>query len=166
MKKVLLTLIALLITSPSFSAELLVMAESGSHWSHAKKGDVVAVREDGHKWGKKECLPLFVVVKVPDMTVEEARIYEEQLTEEVEEEFEGETFTRQEVIRDRKYSLPETLIDEVKTSKSSEKKIESKDLKQFKKDIVEKNKVAEKLAVDVLKTLEKEEKLDVKEISK
>lgn len=30
-----------------------------------KRGDFVTVQPDGHKWGKKETLPHFVVVKIP-----------------------------------------------------------------------------------------------------
>ena len=43
-----------------------------------KRGHVVCVMPDGHPWGKKECLPDFVVLKVPDMTIEEAQVYLEE----------------------------------------------------------------------------------------
>lgn len=40
-----------------------------------KRGYVVCVMPDGHPWGKKECLPDFVVLKVPNMTVENTLQY-------------------------------------------------------------------------------------------
>lgn len=44
-----------------------------------QKGDIIAVRPNGWAWGNKECLPHFVVVKVPDMTLATAQQYEGQL---------------------------------------------------------------------------------------
>jgi len=41
-------------------------------------GDVVVVMPDGHKWGRRECWPRYIVVKVPDMSVKEARRYIER----------------------------------------------------------------------------------------
>ena len=103
MKKIILTICFCLITSISFGAEFLVIQKSGSHYTHAKAGDIVAVRPDGHKWGKKECLPLFKVVKKPEMKYEDAKVYEQSLTEEVDVEIEGKIEKQQEVVRDRKY---------------------------------------------------------------
>jgi hypothetical protein len=51
--------------------------------SRSQYGDVIVVRPDGHKWGTKECPPDYVVVKIPEMSYEEARKYEESLHEEV-----------------------------------------------------------------------------------
>lgn len=42
-----------------------------------KKGHVIAVMEDGHKWGKEECLPKFHIIKLPDVKVEEVQKYME-----------------------------------------------------------------------------------------
>lgn len=39
------------------------------------KGNPIVVKPDGWKWGKEERPPIFVVVKVPDMTVEEGVKY-------------------------------------------------------------------------------------------
>ena len=103
MRKIILTICFCLITSISFGAEFLVIQKSGSHYTHAKAGDIVAVRPDGHKWGKKECLPLFKVVKKPEMKYEDAKVYEQSLTEEVDVEIEGKIEKQQEVVRDRKY---------------------------------------------------------------
>jgi hypothetical protein len=40
-----------------------------------RKGDIIVVRPDGWKWGKEECLPNFVVIKISDK-YEEAKMYE------------------------------------------------------------------------------------------
>ena len=79
-------------------AELLVRAKS--HWrdattqqeidamtsvqfkefnSRSQFGDIIVVREDGWVWGNEECLPNFIVVKLPSMSFEEAKKYEESL---------------------------------------------------------------------------------------
>lgn len=38
-----------------------------------KKGDIVAIQEDGHEWGTREGLPRFVVVRCPQVTTEQIR---------------------------------------------------------------------------------------------
>ena len=73
------------------SAELLVKAKS--HWMKAidtagqytawmaeyhrsiDKGQVVCIMPDGHKWGKKERPPIFIVIKIPGISVEQLQIY-------------------------------------------------------------------------------------------
>lgn len=66
-------------------AEFLVFAQ-GHHWmddspaaaatcqksydARMKVGDIVVVRPDGWSWGKRECLPDFLIVKVPGLTVD------------------------------------------------------------------------------------------------
>jgi len=52
-------------------AELLVKARNVN--PRKSIGDVITVKPDGWKWGKDECLPQFVVVKVPDLSEKEAR---------------------------------------------------------------------------------------------
>jgi hypothetical protein len=39
------------------------------------KGQVVCIKPDGHKWGKKERLPKFIVVKLPGVSVDSVRQY-------------------------------------------------------------------------------------------
>lgn len=62
-------------------AELLVKAIDATHPDPEKDrrgcyktGDVVVVMPDGHEWGKEEREPLFFVVKVPGLDVEEAKV--------------------------------------------------------------------------------------------
>jgi hypothetical protein len=39
------------------------------------KGNPIVVKPDGWKWGKRECPPDFVVLKIPNMTVKEGEKY-------------------------------------------------------------------------------------------
>jgi len=78
-------------------------------------GDVVAVRPDGWKWGKLECPPEFVIVKIPDMKVEDAEHFNKQLNEVVTESGKE----RLKMVRFRKYALPKTDIETAKTSAQS-----------------------------------------------
>ena len=47
--------------------------------SRIQIGDIVVVRPNGWTWGKEECLPTFIVVKLPDVTVEAVKAWEEAL---------------------------------------------------------------------------------------
>jgi len=40
-----------------------------------KRGDVVVVMPDGHKWGKEEGLPKFAIIKIPGLSVKDAKEY-------------------------------------------------------------------------------------------
>ena len=57
-------------------AELLILAFDTSNKDPErdvfayKKGHVISVQPDGHKWGKEECLPKFYIVKLPKVSVE------------------------------------------------------------------------------------------------
>jgi hypothetical protein len=62
-------------------AELLILAFDTSNKDAAldvfayKKGHVISVQPDGHKWGKNECLPKFYIVKLPKVAVEDVQKY-------------------------------------------------------------------------------------------
>lgn len=65
--------------------EMLVKAVDHSHPDPEidrrgcyKKGDIVVVRPAGHKWGAKETLPKFVVVKIDDSSLENSQEYESE----------------------------------------------------------------------------------------
>lgn len=49
----------------------------GSH----KRGDIIAVRPNGHQWGSKEGPPRFVVVTVPDSWLDDDNEYQGPLQE-------------------------------------------------------------------------------------
>lgn len=68
-------------------AELLVKAVDAVHPDPDvdrvgcyKAGDIVAVQPDGHHWGSCECLPAFIVVRIPGVSVDDARRYTEPRT--------------------------------------------------------------------------------------
>lgn len=48
-------------------------------YARTQKGDVFCVRPDGWTWGTKECLPGWIVLKVPGLSVETVKHMEEQL---------------------------------------------------------------------------------------
>ena len=81
--------------------------------SRSQIGDVIVVRPDGWVWGKEECLPNFIVVKVPGMTIEEAKKHEEQLVEYVDKDgkvvpksMDSDSQIRCRVLKVRKYAIP------------------------------------------------------------
>ena len=85
-------------------AELLIKAQDP--WrvtdTGTRKGDIIVVCPDGWKWGREECLPHFVVVKTEE-TFEEAKKYEDSLTEEKD----GEMV----VLKVRKHHVPTDEVD-------------------------------------------------------
>lgn len=63
-------------------AELLIMARSATHPDPAKdragcwkRGMVVTVQPDGHRWGKRETAPAFCVLKMPGIPVDRVEKY-------------------------------------------------------------------------------------------
>lgn len=63
-------------------AEILVKATDHTHPDPQKdrrgaykRGYPVVVMPDGHKWGRKERLPLFVVLRLPGVSVQKMRKY-------------------------------------------------------------------------------------------
>lgn len=66
-------------------AEFLIKAIDATHSDPEKdargcykRGDIVVVMPDGHEWGKCECLPKFVIVKIPGLDHEQAKKYTEE----------------------------------------------------------------------------------------
>jgi len=92
-------LLILLLASPCYAVEALVRAKP--HWidsvstttlptsmldtyqTRLQIGDIMVIRPDGWEWGRAECLPNFIVVKVPSVTMEQAKKYEDILYETV-----------------------------------------------------------------------------------
>ena len=46
-----------------------------------RKGNPISVRPDGAKYGKKECPPRYIIVKMPGVRVEDARQYIEKVVD-------------------------------------------------------------------------------------
>jgi hypothetical protein len=118
-------------TFPVNSAQLLVQAKDSPFPDGAKKGDIIVVRGDEWVWGTEECLPNYVVVKLPGVPVSEASKYEEPLTEEVQVERAGKMETESKVVRARKHSVPVADVDALITARSSVKAVLSKDVSAY-----------------------------------
>ena len=109
------------LVSPSFSAEFLVRAKP--HWkdswnatavnklsvqekrnydARTQVGDVIVVRPDGWEWGKEECLPNFIIIKIPGLNYDTAKQYEDALHEAADSNS---------VLKFRKWQIPKTFID-------------------------------------------------------
>jgi hypothetical protein len=78
-----------------------------SYEARSQIGDIIVVRPDGWKWGKCECPPEYKVVKVPDMSEAEAKIYEQPLMETYTDK-DGKEQSR--MLRIRKHSLTDTSV--------------------------------------------------------
>jgi hypothetical protein len=96
-----------------------------SHESRSRKGDVVVVRPDGWQWGREECLPNFIVVKVPG-TMEENKFYESPVMSDALPLPDISTMTDEEkraanrlgvykpkILKFRKHALPIKSVDEI-----------------------------------------------------
>jgi len=105
-------------------AELLVRAKS--HWmdsftqaqidslDESKKasrnartqiGDIICVRPDGWTWGKEECLPTFIVARLPQYSVEDAKHFEEVLMDNTDPEHPF-------MLKRRKYRVPPNIVQQ------------------------------------------------------
>ena len=138
--KLILALLLAFVCMTANAAELLVQAKDSPHELGAKRGDIIVVRPDGWKWGKEECLPNYIVYKLPGLTEEEAKKYEESLTKEVSvtDEISKETRTESQMVKKRKYNIPLDTVDTAKTESKSVVSVASKDVTTFKTAIVEK----------------------------
>ena len=86
-----------------------------SYEARSQIGDIIVVRPNGWKWGKAECLPNYVVIKLPNISVEEAKKYEESL-------FDTAELGEDEVpikLKKRKYQVPLVTVENYKTSNTS-----------------------------------------------
>lgn len=107
-----------------------------------QKGDIVCVRPDGWEWGKSECLPDFIVYKIPGMTVEEAMKYEEPVYENKVNVL-GDTVP--EVVKFRKHQIPVDVVDADKIAVvDSEKQIDISLKDTFVANITDKTKAVVK----------------------
>jgi len=125
-KKIILTILFCLISSSCFGAELLVKAKP--HWmddfkqedidkltfrdkqsyeARSQIGDIIVVKPDGWKWGKEECLPNYIVIKIPDLKIEDAKKYEESLEDNTDPE-------NSIILKHRKHQIPKIVVDNAK----------------------------------------------------
>lgn len=132
MKKIILTILFLLLSTPCFSAELLVQAKDSPFDNGAKKGDIIIVRPDGWAWGREECLPNYIVVKLPGVKEEDAKKYEQALTKEEIKTVNGNSVTSQVLVKKRKYNIDKLEVEKAITDKASTLSVASKDVSTFK----------------------------------
>ena len=66
------------------------------------QGDIIVVKPDGWKWGKRECHPEYVIVKCPELSYEKAKVLESQLYKGVDED--------RELVAKRKYKINSSLL--------------------------------------------------------
>lgn len=83
--------------------------------SRTRKGDIIVVKPDGWKWGREECPPRFIVLKVPEVKYEDAKKYEESLIEEKGEE--------SVVLKTRKYAVDVATVNSCALEAKGQKEV-------------------------------------------
>lgn len=109
--------------------DVMSTEQKQSYESRSQIGDVVVVRPDGWLWGNEECLPNFIIVKVPDMPYEEAKKYEESLNEQFIDD-KGETQSR--MLKVRKYQIPLVDVEEAKSKNGILNRTKAEKIKNIK----------------------------------
>jgi len=105
-------------------AEFLIRAEN--HWTEAltpeqraergitdeafnargEKGDIVVVMPDGHPWGREECLPKFIIIKAPTITIAQTKFLECNLS--------ALNIDNENVMKKRRqFRVPSAIVDEI-----------------------------------------------------
>ena len=96
-------------------AELLVKAQEP--WNNdlpnapserSRLGDIIVVRPDSHVWGNEECLPRFIVVKVTNMTYDDAKHLEESLM--VDDGLDEHGIMKRKMAKVRKWQVPQAYM--------------------------------------------------------
>jgi len=87
-------------------AELLIKNVDawGDDKSRSMKGDIIVVRPDGWVWGKEECPPRFVVVKLKGVKVDDVKHYEQPLMDTKDPE-------KPVMLKRRKYAIDTATVD-------------------------------------------------------
>jgi hypothetical protein len=96
-------------------AELLVKAQEP--WNNdlpnapserSRLGDIIVVRPDSHVWGNEECLPRFIVVKITNMTYDDAKNLEESLM--VDDGLDERGIMKRKMAKVRKWQVPQAYM--------------------------------------------------------
>lgn len=74
-----------------------------SYNARSQVGDIIVVKPDGWVWGLEECLPTFIVVKLPGVSEEESKYYEQGLIDNTNPEHPV-------LLKRRKYQVPSDII--------------------------------------------------------
>jgi hypothetical protein len=100
--------------------------------ARSQKGDVIVVKGDGWGWGREECLPNYVVVKLPGMPADY------KLTEPL---YDITNPEKPILLKRRKHQISETIVDSyLATAKSSVTILGTADKAAFVNNIVTKSK--------------------------
>lgn len=97
-------------TSEKFQRDLPYLLSSGvrSYEARTMVGDIIVVKPDGWIWGREECPPTFIVVKVLGMSYEEAmRLMHPVMQQDSENEADSI------LIRRRRFAVPTQVVDSV-----------------------------------------------------
>lgn len=147
-----LVIMFLLFATNCFAAELLVRAkphwmdnflqadidkmsirERQSYEARSQEGDIIVVRPDGWVWGKEECLPNFVIIKIPDLKIEDAMKYQESLMD-------GINYQNPVLLKQRKYQIPKAVIDNARQLSQTNISVSKQQSTTFISNIIQKTK--------------------------
>jgi len=125
MRQIILNLILILFCTSAHAVEVLIKAnphwmdewkaskvnslstgERQSYEARAQLGDIIVIRPDGWVWGGEECLPRFIVVKLPGVTMEAAKLWEESLYDRTDPEHPI-------MLKVRKYAVPQPYVNQI-----------------------------------------------------
>jgi hypothetical protein len=87
-----------------------------SYNARSQIGDIIVVRPDGWQWGKEECPPNFVVVKLPGVKEEDVKHYEQPLMDTTDPK-------NTIMLKVRKYATTPTIVDSCKVELSGTKEV-------------------------------------------
>ena len=74
----------------------------------SRLGDIIVVRPDDHVWGNEECLPRFIVVKITNMTYDDAKNLEESLM--VDDGLDEHGIMKRKMAKVRKWQVPQAYM--------------------------------------------------------
>lgn len=97
--------------------------------ARTRKGDIIAIYPDGHVWGRLECLPDFVVVKIPTVPYSETIAHYCDTLEEP---------TTKKLFKRRKFRVPENIVNGWVSAGTSVVTITSNKVTNFINNIIEK----------------------------
>ena len=76
----------------------------------SRLGDIIVVRGDDHVWGNEECLPRFIVVKLPGIAEADVKHYEQSLM--VSDGVDELGNPKMKLAKVRKYQVPPSYVSE------------------------------------------------------
>ena len=83
-------------------------AEPTAPSERSRLGDIIVVRPDGHVWGKEECLPRFIVVKITNLSYDDAKHLEESLM--VDDGLDEHGIMKKKMAKVRKWQVPSSYM--------------------------------------------------------